>query len=253
MTTKQILGLTLLILGIGAMIITFDSILVALIGFALLLMGKKKHENTDLNTGKVLFMIGTFLPLPIYILSSEGYYHSFFNDKLIHIPYIFLSLVGIGISLKGFLKMRRESKGKTNIGQILLLISTVVSTFPYIIYLIQSFLGATYSPSIYLLDISLLFLYLFLVIAGGVLWKYLNKHTNMSSMGLSLICIGTILTHFSVIRVYLYRSPLPFSFTQYADSFAALVVELIGLILGPFICFYGWYKFIGFNKPKSHN
>lgn len=253
MTTKQILGLTLLILGIGAMIITFDSILVALIGFALLLMGKKKHENTDLNTGKVLFMIGTFLPLPIYILSSEGYYHSFFNDKLIHIPYIFLSLVGIGISLKGFLKMRRESKGKTNIGQILLLISTVVSTFPYIIYLIQSFLGATYSPSIYLLDISLLFLYLFLVIAGGVLWKYLNKHTNMSSMGLSLICIGTILTHFSVIRVYLYRSPLPFSLTQYADSFAALVVELIGLILGPFICFYGWYKFIGFNKPKSHN
>lgn len=253
MTTKQILGLTLLILGIGAMIITFDSILVALIGFALLLMGKKKHENTDLNTGKVLFMIGTFLPLPIYILSSEGYYHSFFNDKLIHIPYIFLSLVGIGISLKGFLKMRRESKGKTNIGQILLLISTVVSTFPYIIYLIQSFLGATYSPSIYLLDISLLFLYLFLVIAGGILWKYLNKHTNMSSMGLSLICIGTILTHFSVIRVYLYRSPLPFSFTQHADSFAALVVELIGLILGPFICFYGWYKFIGFNKPKSHN
>lgn len=253
MTTKQILGLTLLILGIGAMIITFDSILAALIGFALLLMGKKKHENTDLNTGKVLFMIGTFLPLPIYILSEESYYHSFFNDKLIHIPYIFLSLVGIGISLKGFLKMRRESKGKTNIGQILLLISTVVSTFPYIIYLIQSFLGATYSPSIYLLDITILFLYLFLVIAGGVLWKYLNKHTNMSSMGLSLICIGTILTHFSVISVYLYRSPLPFSLTQYAVSFAARVVGLIGLILGPFICFYGWYKFIGFNKPKSHN
>ena len=252
MTTKQILGLTLLILGIGAMIITFDSILVALIGFALLLMGKKKHENTDLNTGKVLFMIGTFLPLPIYIL-SEGYYHSFFNDKLIYIPYIFLSLVGIGISLKGFLKMRRESKGKTNIGQILLLISTVVSTFPYIIYLTQSFWGATYSPSIYLLNITILFLYLFLVIAGGVLWKYLNKHTNMSSMGLSLICIGTILTHFSVIRGYLDRSPLPFSLTQYANSFAALVVELIGLILGPFICFYGWYKFIGFNKPKSHN
>lgn len=250
MTTKQILGLTLLILGIGAMIITFDSILAALIGFALLLMGKKKHENTDLNTGKVLFMIGTFLPLPIYILSEEGYYHSFFNDKLIHIPYIFLSLVGIGISLKGFLKMRRESKGKTNIGQILLLISTVVSTFPYIIYLIQSFLGATYSPSIYLLDITILFLYLFLVIAGGVLWKYLNKHKNMSTMGLLLIFTGTILTYLSVIEGFLLTLSLPYSLTQYMNS---LRVDTICLILGPFICFYGWYKFIGFNKPKSHN
>ncbi|MCS3196631.1 hypothetical protein [Bacteroides thetaiotaomicron] len=251
MTTKQILGLTLLILGIGVVIIS-GSVLVALIGFALLLMGKKKQENTESNTGKVLFMIGLFLPLPIYIL-SKGRYHSFFNDKLIYILCAFLSLAGTGISLKGFFKMRKESKKQTNIGQILLLISTMISTFPYIIYLIQSFLGATYSPSIYLLDISLLFLYLFLVIAGGVLWKYLNKHANMSSMGLSLICIGTILMYFSVIRGYLSISPLPFSLTQYTNSFAVLVVELIGLTLGPFICFYGWYKFIGFNKPKSHN
>lgn len=250
MTTKQILGLTLLISGVGAMII-FDSILIALIGFILLLMGKKKQENTESNIGKVLFMIGAFLPLPIYILSKGHYYHSFFNDELIiYILCVFLSLVGIGISLKGFLKMRRESKGKTNIGQILLLISTVVSTFPYIIYLIQSFLGATYSPSIYLLDITILFLYLFLVIAGGVLWKYLNKHKNMSTMGLLLIFTGTILTYLSVIEGFLLTLSLPYSLTQYMNS---LRVDTICLILGPFICFYGWYKFIGFNKPKSHN
>lgn len=78
MTTKQILGLTLLILGIGVVIIS-GSVLVALIGFALLLMGKKKQENTESNTGKVLFMIGIFLPLPIYIL-SKGRYHSFLED-----------------------------------------------------------------------------------------------------------------------------------------------------------------------------
>lgn len=208
MTTKQILGLTLLILGIGVVIIS-GSVLVALIGFALLLMGKKKQENTESNTGKVLFMIGVFLPLPIYILSDSNY-HSFLNIKLLYILCVFLSLAGIKISLKGFFKMRKESKKQTNIGQILLLISTMISTFPYIIYLIQSFLGATYSSSIYLLDISLLFLYLFLVIAGGVLWKYLNKHTNMSSMGLSLICIGTILMYFSVIRGYLSISPPSF-------------------------------------------
>ena len=75
MTTKQILGLTLLILGIGVVIIS-GSVLVALIGFASTFNGEKKQENTESNTGKVLFMIGIFLPLPIYIL-SKGRYHSF--------------------------------------------------------------------------------------------------------------------------------------------------------------------------------
>ena len=45
MTTKQILGLTLLILGIGVVIIS-GSVIVELIGFDLLLMGKKKQENS---------------------------------------------------------------------------------------------------------------------------------------------------------------------------------------------------------------
>ena len=251
MTTKQILGLTLLILGIGVVIIS-GSVLVALIGFALLLMGKKKQENTESNTGKVLFMIGIFLPLPIYILSDSNY-HSFLNIKLLYILCVFLSLAGIKISLKGFFKMRKESKEKTNIGQILLLISTVISTSSYIIFLIHLFWGATYSPSIYLLNIALLSIYIFLVIAGVISWKYLNKHSNMSTMGLSLICIGTVLSYFSVINSFIQELNPFHSLSEYIGFTPSIIICYISSLSGPFIIFYGWYKFIGFNKPKSHN
>ncbi len=225
--------------------------------------------------GEVLIMIGMLLPIVIvfilnllsdmYVEISKCYISpniAIIKDNI----WIFSCIAGIVMISKGVLKIKKESEDKSYIGAAVFFICSFLLLTLFILNFIcddcrfsyfgndyESLFHISFETSLKIINTAspiLNILYSLFIAIAIILWKYLDKHSKLNTIGMLFICFALTI---DIIYMIFYSN-----INEYVtggiqeNSSSMFYLNYAKTILYIFLSIYGWYKFIGLDTQKNY-